>query len=113
MSGLFDQFKSWYEDRHDYAKAWKQKTGRQVVATMCTYTPEEVLIAAGMLPAGVAYVGALTLQRFYIDPAKPNAVERRSLWKNIGDRLGKDAKDPGGWDGETNVSQLQAIAEEA
>lgn len=53
MSGLFDQFKSWYEDRHDYAKAWKQKTGRQVVATMCTYTPEEVLIAAGMLPVRV------------------------------------------------------------
>jgi benzoyl-CoA reductase subunit C len=53
MSGLFDQFKSWYEDRHDYAKAWKQKTGRQVVATMCTYTPEEILIAAGMLPVRV------------------------------------------------------------
>lgn len=53
MSGLFDQFKSWYEDRHDYAKAWKLKTGRQVVATMCTYTPEEVLIAAGMLPVRV------------------------------------------------------------
>ena len=48
-SGLFDQFKSWYEKRHDYARAWKARTGGQVVATMCTYTPEELLIAAGML----------------------------------------------------------------
>jgi benzoyl-CoA reductase subunit C len=53
MSGLFDQFKSWYEQRHDYARAWKQRTGGTVVATMCTYTPEEILIAAGMLPVRV------------------------------------------------------------
>ncbi|MBK6402546.1 MAG: benzoyl-CoA reductase, bzd-type, subunit N [Rhodocyclaceae bacterium] len=50
---LFDQFKTWYEKRHDYARAWKQRTGGQVVATMCTYTPEELLIAAGMLPVRV------------------------------------------------------------
>ena len=25
--GLFDQFKVWYEKRHDYARAWKQRTG--------------------------------------------------------------------------------------
>lgn len=25
--GLFDQFKTWYEKRHDYARAWKQRTG--------------------------------------------------------------------------------------
>ena len=53
MSELFDQFKSWYEDRHDYAREWKKRTGGRVVATMCTYTPEEVLIAAGMLPERV------------------------------------------------------------
>lgn len=53
MSELFDQFKQWYEKRHDYARAWKARTGGQVVATMCTYTPEEVLIAAGMLPVRV------------------------------------------------------------
>jgi benzoyl-CoA reductase subunit C len=50
---LFDQFKTWYEKRHDYARAWKQRTGGQVVATMCTYTPEELLIAADMLPVRV------------------------------------------------------------
>ena len=53
MSELFDQFKSWYEDRHDYAREWKKRTGGRVVATMCPYTPEEVLIAAGMLPVRV------------------------------------------------------------
>ena len=53
MSELFDQFKSWYKDRHDYAREWKKRTGGRVVATMCTYTPEEVLIAAGMLPVRV------------------------------------------------------------
>ncbi|NMG55773.1 benzoyl-CoA reductase, bzd-type, subunit N [Aromatoleum aromaticum] len=51
--GLFDQFKEWYEKRHDYARAWKARTGGQVVATMCTYSPEELLIAAGMLPVRV------------------------------------------------------------
>lgn len=51
--GLFDQFKGWYEKRHDYARDWKARTGGQVVATMCTYTAEELLIAAGMLPVRV------------------------------------------------------------
>jgi benzoyl-CoA reductase subunit C len=51
--GLFDQFQGWYEKRHDYARDWKARTGGQVVATMCTYTPEELLIAAGMLPVRV------------------------------------------------------------
>lgn len=60
-----------------------------------------------------AYVGALTLQRFYVDPSKPNGVERASLWTNITKRLDKQAIDPGGWNGETNVGQLQAIAQES
>ena len=51
--GLFDQFRNWYEKRHDYARDWKARTGGQVVATMCTYTAEELLIAAGMLPVRV------------------------------------------------------------
>ena len=53
MSGLFDQFRTWYEKRHDYARDWKARTGGSVAATMCTYVPEEVLIAAGMLPVRV------------------------------------------------------------
>jgi benzoyl-CoA reductase subunit C len=53
MSGLFNQFRTWYEKRHDYARDWKSRTGGRVAATMCTYVPEEVLIAADMLPVRV------------------------------------------------------------
>ena len=53
MSELFSQFTQWYDKRHDYAREWKARTGGSIVATMCTYTPEEVLIAAGMLPVRV------------------------------------------------------------
>ncbi|KPK40353.1 MAG: hypothetical protein AMJ69_02680 [Gammaproteobacteria bacterium SG8_47] len=61
-----------------------------------------------------AYVGALTLTRFYVDPSKPNANERRSLWMNITQRMQKPGTtDPGGWDGTTDVKQLQALAENA
>jgi hypothetical protein len=61
-----------------------------------------------------AFVGALTLVRFFVDPSKPNQSERRSLWQAILDEFATDSvKDPGGWNGTTNVSQLQAIVEEA
>ena len=60
-----------------------------------------------------AFCGALTLGRWYVDPTKPNQNERRSLWQEIMKRMNKNATMPGGWDGDTNVSQLQAIAEEA
>lgn len=60
------------------------------------------------------YVGGLTLRRFYVDDSKPNGVERRSLWQNLTQRMEKPAaKDPGGWDGSTQVKALQAIVEEA
>lgn len=59
------------------------------------------------------YVGGLTLNRFYIDPTKPNGSERRSLWMNVVRRMGKPtAADPGGWGGSSDVKKLQAIAEE-
>jgi hypothetical protein len=61
-----------------------------------------------------AFVGALALRRFFIDPTKPNAAERRSLWQAMLDELNQGtAADPGGWDGTTLVSQLQAIVEGA
>lgn len=68
----------------------------------------------GAPTAEFGYVGALTLQRFYVDPAKPNQAERRSLWQELLERIGNPgAADPGGWDGSTMVLTLQAIAEEA
>lgn len=60
------------------------------------------------------FVGGLILQRFYIDPAKPNQSERRSLWSNIAKKMGKPtAIDLGGWDASSDVKKLQAIVEEA
>ncbi|MBV2234625.1 MAG: benzoyl-CoA reductase, bzd-type, subunit N [Sterolibacterium sp.] len=50
---MFEPFKSWYAQRHTYARDWQARTGGEVVAIMCTYVPEEILIAAGMLPVRV------------------------------------------------------------
>jgi benzoyl-CoA reductase subunit C len=50
---LFEQFKSWYENRHDYAKKWKERTGGKVIGTFCTYVPEELLYAADILPVRI------------------------------------------------------------
>jgi bzd-type benzoyl-CoA reductase N subunit len=35
---------------YDYARQWKEKTGGRVFGYFCTYFPEELLHAAGMLP---------------------------------------------------------------
>jgi benzoyl-CoA reductase subunit C len=48
-----NQFHQWHQHRHDYAKAWKEKTGGKVVGTFCTYAPEEMIYAAGMLPVRI------------------------------------------------------------
>ncbi len=46
-------FRRWFEDKHQYAADWKARTGGQVVGTFCTYVPEELLLAAGMLPTRI------------------------------------------------------------
>jgi benzoyl-CoA reductase subunit C len=38
------------DNRHEYAKEWKNRTGGKVVGCLCTYVPEEILYAAGVLP---------------------------------------------------------------
>lgn len=50
---MFEQFKNWYEKRHDYARNWKEKTGGKVMGCFCSYVPEEILIAANILPVRV------------------------------------------------------------
>jgi benzoyl-CoA reductase subunit C len=50
---MFDKFKEWYENRHDYAKAWKKRTGGKVLGYFCTYVPEELLLAADILPVRI------------------------------------------------------------
>ncbi len=59
-----------------------------------------------------SFLGALTLRRFFIAPDKPNKSERRSLWQRLMmEFLSPGTADPGGWSGQTNVSQLQLIVE--
>ncbi|MHA2298388.1 MAG: benzoyl-CoA reductase, bzd-type, subunit N [Candidatus Hodarchaeales archaeon] len=50
---MFEQFKNWYENRHEYAKEWKERTGGKVLGYFCTYVPEEILYAANILPVRV------------------------------------------------------------
>lgn len=50
---MFEQFRGWYEGRHDYARAWKERTGGKVVGFFCTYVPEEILLAADILPVRI------------------------------------------------------------
>ena len=43
-------FKALVENRHEYAKAWKARTGGKVLGYFETYFPEEIAYAAGVLP---------------------------------------------------------------
>ena len=47
---MFEQFKDWYDNRHDYARNWKERTGGKVMGCFCSYVPEEILVAGGVLP---------------------------------------------------------------
>jgi benzoyl-CoA reductase subunit C len=42
-------------DPYAYARQWKAETGGKVVATLCSYAPEELILAAGLL--GLRIVG--------------------------------------------------------
>lgn len=50
---MFEKFEEWYTSRHDYAKAWKERTGGKVLGYFCTYVPEEILVAADVLPVRI------------------------------------------------------------
>lgn len=50
---MIEKFQKWYDDRHDYARHWKKKTGGKVMGYLCTYVPEEILYAAGILPVRI------------------------------------------------------------
>ena len=50
---MIEMFKEWYDARHVYAKEWKKKTGGKVLGYFCTYVPEEILYAAGVLPVRI------------------------------------------------------------
>jgi benzoyl-CoA reductase subunit C len=50
---MFEQLRDWETNRHAYAKAWKERTGGKVLGYFCTYVPEEILHAAGVLPVRI------------------------------------------------------------
>ncbi|MEE9202402.1 MAG: 2-hydroxyacyl-CoA dehydratase [Dehalococcoidia bacterium] len=50
---MIEPFVQAVNGRHDYARQWKARTGGRVVGYLCTYVPEELLYAAGMLPVRV------------------------------------------------------------
>jgi benzoyl-CoA reductase subunit C len=50
---MFSKLRDWERARHDYAKAWKERTGGKVIGYFCTYVPEEILYAAGVLPVRI------------------------------------------------------------
>lgn len=49
----FAAFRNWRINRAEYAKQWKQRTGGKVVGYFCTYAPEELMYAAGILPVRI------------------------------------------------------------
>lgn len=40
-------------NRHQYAREWKDRTGGKVLGCFCTYVPEELVYAAGVLPVRI------------------------------------------------------------
>jgi benzoyl-CoA reductase subunit C len=50
---MFDTLRDWERNRHEYAKSWKERTGGKVLGYFCTYVPEEILHAAGVLPVRI------------------------------------------------------------
>ena len=50
---MIERFAQIVQERHDYARQWKARTGGRVAGYLCTYVPEELLFAAGVLPLRV------------------------------------------------------------
>ena len=50
---MFTKLRETEQNRHEYAKAWQERTGGKVMGYFCTYVPEEILYAAGVLPVRI------------------------------------------------------------
>ena len=50
---IFQIFKDWRDNRHEYAKKWNEKSNSKILGYFCTYVPEEILYAAGVLPVRI------------------------------------------------------------
>jgi benzoyl-CoA reductase subunit C len=49
----FETFRNWRLKRADYARQWKRRTGGKIIGYFCTYAPEELIYAAGILPVRI------------------------------------------------------------
>jgi bzd-type benzoyl-CoA reductase N subunit len=54
----FQRFRQISADPVEYAQNWKKKTGGKVVGHLCSYTPVELIVAAGALPYRILSSGA-------------------------------------------------------
>ena len=50
---MIEQFEKWYNERHEYQKDWKERTGGKIVGYFCTYAPEEIFYAFDVLPVRI------------------------------------------------------------
>lgn len=50
---VMDRFAEVAKNRHEYARDWKKRTGGRVLGYFCTYMPEEILYAAGVMPVRI------------------------------------------------------------
>jgi len=49
--GVIEKFQDIYENRHEYVRDWKSRNPKgKVLGCFCTYVPEEIPYAAGVLP---------------------------------------------------------------
>ena len=48
-----EKFQEWYENRHEYQRDWKERTGGKIVGYFCTYVPEEIFYAFDVLPVRI------------------------------------------------------------
>ena len=47
---VMQEFREVVADPSAYARRWKERTGGKVVGTLCSYTPEELIVAGDALP---------------------------------------------------------------
>lgn len=101
-------------NRKHVLEALKNQTGSSGGDVAAPRVQAYINDPVGATTVEFGYVGGLTLRRFYVAADQPDDNRRAALWEDLVGRMGKpDAKDPGGWDGKSDVKMLQAIAEEA
>ena len=50
---MLERFREVVSNRHGYAQEWKERKQGKVIGYFCTYVPEEILYASGILPVRI------------------------------------------------------------